>query len=149
MPGGFRPFVIGPDHVLGMGRDELDVEHVRLYALQRTIELKPEDNMAEDLMPTDGKRTDDEGKGKRRYEEYKVAGDRVVSKIKELIHEGNVRRITIRNDEGRTLIEVPLTIGVVGAVLAPVWAAIGAVAALVANCSIEVEREDEDADAGT
>jgi len=101
--------------------------------------------MPEDLMPTDGKGHDDDGRGKsRRYEEYKVAGDRVVSKIKELIHEGNVRRITIRNEDGRTLIEVPLTIGVVGAVLVPVWAAIGAVAALVANCSIEVEREDSE-----
>jgi len=79
---------------------------------------------------------------KRRYEEYRVAGDKVIAKVKELIHEGNVRRLIIKNDEGRTLIEVPLTIGVVGAVLAPVWAAIGAVAALVANCSIEVEREE-------
>jgi hypothetical protein len=86
-----------------------------------------------------------EGDGKRRrYEQYKVAGDRVVEKVKEIIREGNVRRITIRNEEGRTLIEIPLTVGVVGAVLLPVWAAIGAIAALVANCSIEVEREDEE-----
>jgi len=102
--------------------------------------------MPEELMPTDDKGRDEQGSGKkRRYEEYKVAGDKVVSKIKELIHEGNVRRITIRNEDGRTLIEVPLTIGVVGAVLVPVWAAIGAVAALVANCSIEVEREEPEA----
>jgi hypothetical protein len=72
-----------------------------------------------------------------------VAGDRVLEKVKEIIREGNVRRITIRNEEGRTLIEIPLTVGVVGALLLPVWAAIGAIAALVANCSIEVEREDE------
>jgi hypothetical protein len=83
-------------------------------------------------------------KQKRRFEEYRVAGDRVVEKIKELIHAGNVRRLIIKNEEGRTLIEVPLTVGAVAAVLVPVWAAIGAVAALVANCSIEVEREDED-----
>ena len=71
----------------------------------------------------------------------------MVSKIKEIIHEGNVRRITIRNDDGKVLIEVPLTIGVVGALLLPVWAAIGAIAAMVTNCSIEVERnEDEDKD---
>jgi hypothetical protein len=67
----------------------------------------------------------------------------VVGKIKELIHQGNVRRIIIKNDDGKSLIEVPLTVGVVGAVLAPVWAAIGAVAALVTSCSIEVEREPE------
>jgi hypothetical protein len=82
-------------------------------------------------------------KRQKRFEQYKVGGDRVISKIKELIHEGNVRRIIIKNDEDRTLIEIPMTVGVVGVVLAPVWAAIGAVAALVANCSIEVEREEE------
>ena len=88
----------------------------------------------------------DSGK-KRRREEHRVRGDQVVSKIKEIIHEGNVRRITIRNDDGKVLIEVPLTIGVVGALLLPVWAAIGAIAAMVTNCSIEVERnEDEDKD---
>jgi hypothetical protein len=74
-------------------------------------------------------------------EEHKVSGDKMISKIKELIHQGNVRRIIIKNEEGRSLIEVPLSVGVVGAVLAPMWAAIGAVAALVASCSIEVERE--------
>jgi Domain of unknown function (DUF4342) len=83
------------------------------------------------------------GGGRRRFEEYKVAGDKVVGKIKEIIHAGNVRRIIIKNDEGRSLIEIPMTVGVVGAVLVPVWAAIGAIAALVANCSIEVEREEE------
>jgi hypothetical protein len=67
----------------------------------------------------------------------------VIGKIKELIHEGNIRRIIIKNEDGRTLIEVPLTVGAVAAVLVPVWAAIGAVAALVANCSIEVEREEK------
>jgi Domain of unknown function (DUF4342) len=84
-----------------------------------------------------------QSRGRKRFEEYKVAGDKVVTKIKEIVHEGNVRRIIIKNDEGRSLIEVPMTVGVVGALLAPVWAAIGAVAALVANCSIEVEREEE------
>ena len=73
-------------------------------------------------------------------ERYRVSGDKLVAKVKELVREGNVRRITIRNDDGKALIEIPLTIGVVGAVLLPVWAALGAIAALVANCSIEVER---------
>ena len=76
-------------------------------------------------------------------EEHRVSGDKVVGKIKELIHQGNVRRIIIKNEEGRSLIEVPLSVGVVGAVLAPMWAAIGAVAALVSSCSIEVERDQD------
>ena len=84
------------------------------------------------------------GRGTR--EEHKVSGDKVITKIKELIHQGNVRRIIIKNEEGRSLIEVPLSVGVVGAVLAPMWAAIGAVAALVASCSIEVERGPDSED---
>jgi hypothetical protein len=76
-----------------------------------------------------------------RREEYKVKGEKIVAKIKELLHEGNVRHVVIKNDEGKTLIEFPVTVGVAGALLAPVWAAIGALAALVTNCSIEVERE--------
>jgi len=73
-------------------------------------------------------------------EEFKVSGEAVVSKIKELVREGNVRRIIIKNEEGSTLIEIPLTIGVIGTVLLPVWAAIGAIAALAANLTIAVER---------
>ena len=69
--------------------------------------------------------------------------DRVVAKLQELIHEGNVRRIVVKDAQGRTLIVVPLTVGLVGAALVPVWAAIGAVAALVADCSIVVEKEEQ------
>ncbi|MEE9579591.1 MAG: DUF4342 domain-containing protein [Gemmatimonadota bacterium] len=76
-------------------------------------------------------------------EEHRVRGDDLVAKVKEIIHEGNVRRIIIKDDEGKTLIEVPLTLGVVGAVLIPVWAAIGAIAALVTKCSIVVERAEK------
>jgi len=79
--------------------------------------------------------------GERPREEHRVRGEQVIEKVRELIHEGNVRRIIIRNDDGKTLIEVPLTVGVVGTLLAPVWAAVGAVAALVTHCSIEVEKE--------
>ncbi len=75
--------------------------------------------------------------------EYRVPGDSLVSKIKELIHQGNIRRIIIKNDEGRVLIEIPLTVGVVGAVLLPVWAAIGAIAALAANLTVVVEKVAE------
>lgn len=79
---------------------------------------------------------------KVRFEEFRVDGDAMVSKIKEILHEGNVRRIIIKNEQGETLIEIPLTLGVVGAVLLPVWAAIGALAALAARFSIIVERTD-------
>ena len=63
--------------------------------------------------------------------------------MKELVHEGNIRRVTIRNEEGKDLIEIPLTWGVVGALLLPVWAAIGALAALVTDCTIVVEKVEE------
>ncbi len=78
----------------------------------------------------------------KKTEEFKITGDQVLTKIRELVHEGNIRRITLKNEEGRTLIEIPLTLGVVGALLLPVWAAIGAVAALATRCSILVERND-------
>ena len=78
-----------------------------------------------------------------RTQEFKLHGDTVVGKLKELIHEGDIRRITIQNEDGHTLIEIPLTIGVVGALLLPVWAAVGAIAALVAHLTLVVERTDE------
>ena len=77
-----------------------------------------------------------------RTEEYQVTGESLLSKINELIRAGNIRRLIIKNEEGRTLIEVPLTIGVVGAVLAPQLAAIGAIAALATRCTIVVEKID-------
>jgi hypothetical protein len=75
-------------------------------------------------------------------EEFSVTGEEILTKVKELIHEGNIRRIIIKDKEGRTLIEVPLTLGVVGAILVPVWAAIGAVAALVAEAKLVVEKDE-------
>ncbi len=80
---------------------------------------------------------------KVKTEEFRVSGERLVAKVREIVHEGNVRRLIIKNEEGSTLIEVPLTLGVVGIALIPVWAAIGAIAALVTNCSIVVERIEE------
>ncbi len=77
---------------------------------------------------------------KFRTEEFTIRGDAVVAKIKELVHEGNIRRIVIKNEDGQTLIEIPLTLGVAGAVLLPVWAAIGAIAALAVNLTIVIER---------
>jgi len=77
------------------------------------------------------------------YEEFRVEGEQLLTRLKEILHQGNVRRIIIKNDKGQTFIEVPLTIGVVGAVLLPVWAAIGAIAALAANFTIVVEKIDQ------
>lgn len=75
-----------------------------------------------------------------RYEEVKVNGDYLVAKVKELLHEGNVRRVIVKNDKGETYVEIPLTVGVVGIVLIPVWAALGALAALAANFTIVIEK---------
>ncbi len=77
-----------------------------------------------------------------RREEFRIDGQELLGKVKELVAEGNVRRIIIKNEEGHTLIEVPLTIGVIGAILLPVWAAIGAIAALATHCTIVVERDE-------
>jgi Domain of unknown function (DUF4342) len=76
-------------------------------------------------------------------ESHKVKGTQLLSKAKALVHKGNVRRITIKSDDGRTIVEMPLTIGVVGAVLLPMWVAIGAIAAMAADYTIEVERDAE------
>lgn len=74
-------------------------------------------------------------------EKFEVRGEDVVQKIKELVNEGNVRKITITSKEGKTIAEFPLTIGVVGVLIAPVLAAIGAITALMTECTISVERE--------
>jgi hypothetical protein len=73
-------------------------------------------------------------------EEFKVLGKELVDKVQELLHEGNIRRIIIRDDHGHTFVEIPLTVAAVGAVIAPVLAAVGAIAAYVANFTIVVER---------
>jgi uncharacterized protein DUF4342 len=77
-------------------------------------------------------------------EEFKVSGEDLLKKVKELVAEGNVRRISVKDKEGKTIVEMPLTVGVVGAVLAAPLAAIGAIAALVTECTIMVEREKKD-----
>jgi hypothetical protein len=73
---------------------------------------------------------------------FNVKGEDLLRKIKEIIHEGNVNRIIIKNEEGKTYLEIPVTIGVIGTVLMPVFAAIGALAALAANFRIEVIRKE-------
>jgi CBS domain-containing protein len=79
---------------------------------------------------------------KKTQETFKIDGDHLLAKVKELIREGNIRRIIIKDKNGKSLIELPLTIGVVGAVLAPMLAAVGAIAALVTECTITVEKEE-------
>jgi hypothetical protein len=74
-------------------------------------------------------------------EEIKVNGEALLAKVKEIVKEGNVRKITIKDKDGKELMSFPLTLGVVGALLAPVLAAVGAVAALVTECTISVERD--------
>jgi hypothetical protein len=75
-------------------------------------------------------------------ESFKVTGEQLLEAVKQLLHEGNVRRVVIKQ-EGRTIVEFPLTVGVIGAVLAPVLAAVGALAAVLTECTLEVERAGE------
>ena len=77
----------------------------------------------------------------QKTETFEIKGDQLLAKVRQLISEGNVRRIIILDKKGKSIIELPLTIGVVGAVLAPPLAAIGAIAALVSECTIKVERD--------
>ena len=74
-------------------------------------------------------------------ESFTLSGEQLLNKIKELINEGNIRKISILDKSGKELMSFPLTVGVVGAVIAPVLAAIGALAALIGECTITVERE--------
>jgi hypothetical protein len=75
--------------------------------------------------------------------EFRVSGEDLLRKVKDLIREGNIRRIIIKDEQGKTYLEIPLTFGVVGVVLAPVLAAIGALAAMAGNFTIEIVKRDE------
>lgn len=79
--------------------------------------------------------------GKTLREEFKISGEQLVKKVKELVHEGNIRRVIVKQDN-RTLMEIPLTLGVAGILLAPTLAALGALAALVTECTIVVEKAE-------
>lgn len=97
----------------------------------------PAPDQSESAIPTNDK---------VRVEEFKISGDDLVGKVRELIHQGNIRRIIVKNEEGRILVEVPLTVGVVGGVvgatLFPIVAALGAIGALVAHLSVVIERSE-------
>jgi Domain of unknown function (DUF4342) len=84
--------------------------------------------------------TEEKKTGQTLYEEFRVTGGEILDKIKELLHQGNVRRIILKDEKGKTFMEIPLTVGVVGAIVAPVLAAVGAVAALASNLTIVVEK---------
>lgn len=75
-------------------------------------------------------------------EEFKIDGEKLIAKIKELIHEGNIRKVIIKDKDGKVLMEIPMTFGVVGALLAPQLAAIGAIAALVTEATLVVEKSE-------
>jgi CBS domain-containing protein len=75
-------------------------------------------------------------------EEFTVSSDDLIEKVKQLLHEGNVNRITVKDEKGKTLLEIPATVGIIGAVLAPWLAALGVIAALATNCRIVVERRE-------
>ncbi len=75
-------------------------------------------------------------------EEFTVSADDLIEKVKELLHEGNVTRIIVKDEEGKVLLEIPATVGVIGAVIAPWLAALGVIAALATNCTITVERRE-------
>ncbi len=75
-------------------------------------------------------------------EEISISSDNLIKKVKELLHEGNVTRIIVKNEEGKTLLEIPATVGVIGALFAPWLAALGAIGALATNCKIVVEKRE-------
>jgi hypothetical protein len=79
---------------------------------------------------------------KFKTEEFRVEGEKLIAKIKELFHEGNIHRIIIKDKEGKTIMEIPMTLGVVGVLLAPQLAAIGAIAALLTEATIVVEKSE-------
>ena len=79
---------------------------------------------------------------KETKEQFQVTGEGLMAKVKELIHEGNVRRIIVQGDDGHTVLEIPVTVGVVGALMAPTLAGIAAIGALAAEWTIEIERQD-------
>ncbi len=87
--------------------------------------------------------TEEKKDGKAKFEEFRATGGEILDKIKEILHEGNVRRIILKDEKGKTFLEIPLTVGVVGAIVAPVLAAVGAVAALASNLTIVVEKIED------
>ncbi len=112
--------------------------------MNRSETTKPEETKESAIVNTE---TEAEPNEKVTVEEFKISGDVLVAKIKELIAQGNVRRIIIKNEEGHTLIEIPMTVGVIGGVISaalfPVVAAVGVIGAMVAHLTVVIERQEE------
>ena len=87
--------------------------------------------------------SDEKNQGKTKFEEFRLNGGEILNKVKEIIHQGNVRRIILKDEHGKTFMEIPLTVGVVGAIVAPILAAVGAIAALASNLTIVVEKTED------
>lgn len=106
---------------------------------------EPMEPMTINVMPAEAE-AETETEEKVSVEEFSISGDALVAKFKELVHEGNIRRIIIKNEEGRILIEIPLTVVVVGGVLSaalfPVIAAVGVIGAMVAHLTIVIEKKE-------
>lgn len=115
--------------------ESVDIESIPVHETVTTVEV-------ESTQAEPGSNSQE----KIRIEEFTITGDALVAKVKEWIHQGNIRRIIIKNEEGRTLIEIPLTVGVVGGVIGatlfPVIAALGAIGALVAHLKVVIERRE-------
>jgi hypothetical protein len=115
------------------------------------MDIYPEDvtQTADTISPVVTPEADTAPEPRVTVEEFKISGDALVAKVRELIHQGNIRRISIKNETGHTLIEIPLTVGViggaVGAAVFPVVAALGVIGAMVAHLTIVVERQNSDA----
>lgn len=87
---------------------------------------------------------EDTKKEKAAYtEEFSIKGDSLIEKLKELLKEGNIRKITIKNNAGKVLLDFPMTIGVVGVLLIPFWSAVATIAALASHLTISIERKEE------
>ena len=116
---------------------------LRNKAMDRNREeaAKTEETKEVEIVNTETERETDE---KVKVEEFKISGDVLVAKIKELIRQGNIRRIILKNESGQTLIEIPMTVGVIGsaigAALFPVIAAVGVIGAMVARLTVVIER---------
>jgi uncharacterized Zn finger protein (UPF0148 family) len=80
--------------------------------------------------------------GRTIVEEFEVASDELVKEVKKILHEGNVTKLIVENEEGKTLLEIPVTVGLVGALIAPWLAALGAIAAIATKCKIKVEKRE-------
>lgn len=104
---------------------------------------EPKKQVTIDVVPVESEAKTEE---KVTVEEFTISGDGLVVKVKELIHEGNIRRIIIKNEEGRVLIEIPLTVGFVGGVLSaalfPVVVAVGVIGAMVAHLTVVIEKRE-------